>query len=80
LRFLHTLFEVKVSVGKRRKSIAFFAGGAWSFVNDKTFYTEGKEIHNVDNFLKSKYRKRRFCQLIYCDVESKKEKTVYKLT
>ncbi|WPR72367.1 hypothetical protein SLW70_04285 [Flavobacterium sp. NG2] len=35
--------EVKSKVWKKNQScLSLFAGGAWSFVTDKTFYTEGK--------------------------------------
>tara|TARA_R110000868_G_scaffold15443_9_gene70432 strand:- start:14595 stop:15455 length:861 start_codon:yes stop_codon:yes gene_type:complete len=48
--------EVKSKVYEKRGSSLFlFAGGAWSFINDKTFYTEGKgNIINVGATLSRK--------------------------
>ncbi|NRS87546.1 hypothetical protein HNQ02_000453 [Flavobacterium sp. 7E] len=42
-------FEVKSKVWEQdSNSLSLFAGGAWSFITDKTFYTEGKgNIINV---------------------------------
>ena len=48
--------EVKSKVWEKGgNSLSLFAGGAWSFVNDKTFYTEGKgNIINVGATLSKK--------------------------
>lgn len=49
-------FEVKTKVWEKgTSSLTLFGGGAWSLVNDKTFYTEGKaNIINVGGTLSKK--------------------------